>query len=72
VNTPCERGTVAKATLEFFEAYPESIVLIKPVDEKRKKLYNAVFQRHFKDIKPLFDVVGLINGEKEVYLPQKF
>ena len=65
-------GTVAKATLDFFEEYPESIVIIKPVDEKRKKLYNTVFQRHFKDINPLFDVVGFINGEKEVYSPQKF
>jgi hypothetical protein len=64
--------TVAKITLEFFVKYPTSIVKIRPVDEKRKKLYNIVFIRHFKDIEPIFDVKGSREGKKEPYSPNNY
>jgi protein tyrosine phosphatase len=64
--------TVAKATIEFLEEYPKRVITIQAVDEKRNKLYNLVFQRHFKEIEPIFDVFGLIKGKKESYSTQKY
>lgn len=63
--------TVAKITIEFLEENPLATIKIEPVDEKRKKLYNFTFQRHFKEIEPIFKVIGLINGIKERYTPLK-
>jgi hypothetical protein len=63
--------TVAAATYEFLDTYPLSIIVINPVDEKRKRLYNTIFQRHFADIDSLFIIMGTIKGEKEIYSPQK-
>ena len=63
--------TVAKITLDFIEKYPDRIVYIEPVDEKRKKLYNLVFQRHFVEIEPLFDVIGYISEDSEAYSLEK-
>ena len=62
--------TVAKATLEFFGEHPESIVVIKPVDEKRKRLYNLLFQKHFKEIDLIFKLSGFIKGIEEPYSPE--
>ena len=64
-------GTVAKVTYDFFDNHPDAIVVIKPVDEKRKKLYNIVFQRHYAFIKEKFLINGSINKELEVYSPIK-
>jgi hypothetical protein len=64
-------GTVAKITYEFFNKYPYAVVIIKPVDDKRKKLYNIVFQRHFKDIDARFHILAYIGGRKESYLSSK-
>ncbi len=68
-------ATVAKITYEFFDNHPQSIVIIKPIDEKRKKLYSIVFQRHFKDIlktSTRFSILLLILvGEKKPIYPQK-
>lgn len=64
--------TVAKATLEFLEIYPKSKIFINPVDEKRKKLYNHIFRRHFKEMHAIFKIVGRIGKSKEVYKPTSF
>ena len=53
------------------EKYPDRTVYIEPVDEKRKKLYNLVFQRHFVEIEPLFDVIGYISEDPEAYSLEK-
>ena len=60
-------NTVGKIVYDFFEHYPDRIVSIKPVDEKRKRLYNYVFQRHIIEIEPNFDVIGFIDNKSEVY-----
>ena len=65
-------STVAKITMEFFEQYPKSIVVIDPVDEKRKKLYNIVFKRHFKEIEANFQIIGYIEDKAEAYMPKFF
>ena len=63
--------TVAKVVTVFFQAYPKSTVIIKPIDEKRKKLYNSVFRRHFKDIIIDFNILAIAENNKEAYSPQK-
>jgi hypothetical protein len=63
-------STVAKATYEFFDNYPDAILVIKPVDEKRKKLYNIVFQRHFEIIRNDFKIIGFIGKRKRIYSPK--
>jgi hypothetical protein len=64
-------GTVAKATYAFFDNYPNAILVIKPVDEKRKKLYNIVFQRHFEAIKNQFKIIGFIGKQRRIYSSKK-
>lgn len=64
--------TVAKTTLDFFGEYPNSIVDIKPIDEKRKRFYNLIFQKYFAKIDTFFNIVGISNNFEEGYSPQKF
>jgi hypothetical protein len=45
-------------------------LVIKPVDDKRKKLYNIVFRRHHETINESLLVTGLIGETAENYLPQ--
>jgi hypothetical protein len=65
-------GTVAKVTYDFFANYPDAVIVIDPVDEKRKKLYNIVFQRHYKDIKNNFHILARRDEQFEIYSPSKF
>ncbi len=60
-------STVAKVAYIFIETYPDRVISIVPVDEKRKLLYNRVFQRHFEDIDKQFEVIGTINESDEPY-----
>jgi hypothetical protein len=60
-------GTVAKVTYDFFKKYPEAVVVIDPVDEKRKKLYNVVFQRHHKVIANDFHIHAQKGEQTELY-----
>jgi methyltransferase-like protein len=65
-------GTVAKITYDFFKEYPNTVLVIDPVDEKRKKLYNIVFQRHHQSIINNFKIIGKIQGQgKQIYSPKK-
>ena len=64
-------GTVAKATYEFFKNYPNAVLVIKPVDEKRSKLYNIVFQRHHKAISNDFKIIAFIGRRRKIYSPEK-
>jgi hypothetical protein len=65
-------GTVAKITYDFFKKYPNAVIIVKPVDEKRKKLYNIVFQRHYRTITNDFKILARNKGfSKEVYSPKK-
>ncbi len=60
-------STVAKIAYAFIEVYPDRTLSIVPVDEKRKILYNRVFQRHFEEIDKQFEVIGTINEYDEPY-----
>jgi hypothetical protein len=64
-------GTVAKIAYEFSTEFPLRRIRIKPVDDKRKKLYNHVFRRHYAFINDNFHIVGSFEGQKEAYSPEK-
>jgi hypothetical protein len=63
--------TVAKIAIDFLVQNPESTVEIKPVDVKRKRLYNSVFQRYYEEIDPLFNLLGFVGADEEPYSPLK-
>ena len=60
-------GTIAKIVYLFFEKYPDATIAIRPVDEKRKRLYNSIFQRHLSEMKLVFEIIGFVGEESEVY-----
>lgn len=62
-------GTVAKAALAFSEKYPERTLLIRPVDDRRKRLYNAVFRRRQAEIEFLFEVYGKRRNRWQQFVP---
>ena len=65
-------STVAKITYEFSDKYPSRRIIIKPVDEKRKKLYNHVFRRNYNVINATFDIIGVKRVKRESYSPENF
>jgi hypothetical protein len=65
-------NTVARAIHVFFEEYPDRIIEIRPVDEKRKRLYNQIFSRKWIQIQDKFVVFGLKNKSAMPYSPFEF
>jgi hypothetical protein len=67
--------TVANAVHLFLEAYPERQLFFKPVDRKRKLLYNRTFQQKWHEIEPLFTVKAVnledTNPKFKDYNPKK-
>ena len=63
--------TVAKTIIVFLETYPERIIVIVPIDEKRKSLYNSIFRRYLKEIEPIFEIIGFMNDKGELYSSDK-
>ncbi|MCC7464678.1 MAG: hypothetical protein IT261_00320 [Saprospiraceae bacterium] len=51
-------GTVAQAALLFSEKHPGCSLVIFPVDEKRKWLYNLIFRRRLEEIQEVFEIFG--------------
>ncbi len=64
-------STVTKAIYDFSKTHPERTIAIAPVDERRSGFYNAVFRKHFSEASEAFDVFGIIQGNRENYLPEK-
>ena len=64
-------STVAKAAFDFINEYLNRTIVINPVDDKRKLLYNRVFQRNIKDIETLFVITGIIEKKGEIYISEK-
>jgi hypothetical protein len=60
-------GTVAKAAMDFLEKYPDRVILIRPVDLKRKRLYNVVFQRRHIELEEKFQILGKRKGRWSKY-----
>ncbi|MDZ7879797.1 MAG: hypothetical protein U5L45_19115 [Saprospiraceae bacterium] len=64
-------STVAKIAYEFSGNFPQRIIQIKPVDEKRKVLYNHIFRRNYATINVNFNINGFKGRKKEKYSPNK-
>lgn len=64
-------GAVAKSVFEFSERYPERNIVIYPVDTRRKRLYNLVFQRRLLEISIVFDIFGERRKHLEPYISEK-
>lgn len=60
-------GTVAKAVYSFSEQYPKRPIVIHPVDDRRKKLYNTVFKRRIIEISLTFYVFGKTKNRWQPY-----
>jgi hypothetical protein len=60
-------GTVAQAALLFSERHPDCSLVIYPVDEKRKWLYNLIFRRRLEEISAIFSVFGKRGRTWEAY-----
>ena len=63
--------TIASIIYVFFENYPDRVVYIEPVDERRKRLYNLIFQRHFEETKDIFELLGNTSYSLEPYSIEK-
>ncbi len=64
-------STIGKIVYDFSAQYPTRGIYIRPVDEKRKKLYNHVFRRNYDAISRVFDVLGIFDAIEEEYSPKK-
>jgi hypothetical protein len=58
-------GTIAKIVYAFLDENPSSRIRIKPVDEKRGRLYNHIFRRNYEAINTTFDIIGINKRRKE-------
>jgi hypothetical protein len=65
-------STVAQAALQFSGRWPKRKILINPVDEKRKKLYNTIFKRHYHEIEQIFEITGMTAQGVRSYKPDIF
>ena len=64
-------STVGKTVYDFFELHPDCSLQINPVDEKRKRLYNLIFQRRHLEMTRKFCLYGWSKGRKTAYRPDK-
>ena len=55
-------NTIAKVVYDFSNEYPLRHIIIQPVDEKIKKLYNHVFRRNQDDINFIHRKNSMINS----------
>jgi hypothetical protein len=60
--------TVANAIHIFLEMYPHQEIIIIPVDNRRKLLYNRMFQQKWDEIEPVFVVKARdLSSEDSLY-----
>jgi hypothetical protein len=64
-------GTIAKVIYDFSDEFPKRHIRIKPVDEKRRSLYNHIFRRNYDVINLTFQIIGINKKKKEPYSPTK-
>ena len=55
-------ATVVRTALTFFEAYPDRRVYFTGSSKARLRLYSAILAREFENWKPVFEVLGIQNG----------
>jgi hypothetical protein len=54
--------TVISCAYDFSESYPDRVIQVVPVDEKRKLLYHGILKRHQDIIEKTFWIEGLQNN----------
>ena len=64
-------NTVAKCVYGFLELNPGSLIRIDPYDEKRKRLYNTIFQRKYQEIEARFEIRAVVDDIMQKYNPAK-
>jgi len=64
-------NTVAKCVYEFLEMNPGVVIRIDPYDEKRKRLYNTIFQRKHREIEVHFEIRAVVREVIQKYNPAK-
>ena len=64
--------TVAKIAIDFLVQYFDSILEIHPADAKRRRVYNLIFQKYFKELELSFEIFGIFAEQEETYTPSKF
>jgi hypothetical protein len=60
-------NTVIAVVEQFTEAYPERLVYFKPVDEKRKVLFNWIIQSRKAELENLYLLFGIKEDKEEQY-----
>ncbi|MCC6725880.1 MAG: hypothetical protein IT258_15335 [Saprospiraceae bacterium] len=56
--------TLANIVSDFLAKQPDAEVIINPVDEKRKQLYNRIIQRNFDELSKELFIFGVIGKVK--------
>lgn len=64
-------ATVAAAARLFCEKWPNRSLFISPFDERRYKLYHAIFERRLAEIDAVFTVKGIIGDHLFDFDPTK-
>lgn len=62
-------STVAYCVHEFLQIRPGSTIRIDPYDEKRRRLYNTIFQRKHREIEIDFEIIAVLNDVSQTYNP---
>ena len=64
-------NTVAICVYEFVTENPGALIEITPYDEKRKRLYNTIFQRKCREIEVHFEIRAVVGEIIQKYDPAK-
>ena len=62
--------TVIFAAYQFSESFPDRIIQVVPVDDRRRTLYNTILKRHLDEIAPVFIVLGETEGALALFDPK--
>ena len=66
-------STIVTIVYYFFDKNPAAMLKIEGVDSKRRRLYNSIFKRKYKDLKEDFQIYGITENRKlEEYNPNQF
>lgn len=60
-------ATVVHAALIYSEKFPQKGMVARPLDKRRKKLYDAIVRRNFDEISKIFEILGFQDGQLGPY-----
>ncbi|MEM9888011.1 MAG: hypothetical protein AAF849_19100 [Bacteroidota bacterium] len=56
-------STVAKIVYAFWDEHPQATIVITPLDEKRSRLFHAIFRRHYETVQQKCTIFGIIGED---------